>query len=169
MNGEYYQDYDPARPIQHYPQWQAIDLEGLRDRFRRLMLTTPADVAPASPLNRQTGFALPRYFTLAKVEIPDLNSDAGNTPVVKPDETRVRELLETLTDDGYWPTRLAESTYRYTGDPPPRVAAGDFSETQVGDKSDTSPFLVSNPQVGISTATFIRNMSELMQSIDAAE
>jgi hypothetical protein len=132
------------------------------------MLTTPADVAPASPLNRQTGFALPRYFTLEKVEIPDLTSDLGNPSVSNPDENRVRELLETLTDDGYWPTRLAESSYRYTGDPPPRVATGDFSETQVGDKSDTSPFLVSNPQVGISTGTFIRNMSELMQTFAAA-
>jgi hypothetical protein len=168
VNGEYYQDYDPAKPIQHYPQWQAIDLEGLRDRFRRLMLTTPADVAPASPLNRQTGFALPRYFTLEKVEIPDLTSDLGNPSVSNPDENRVRELLETLTDDGSWPTRLAESSYRYTGDPPPRVATGDFSETQVGDKSDTSPFLVSNPQLGISTGTFIRNMSELMQAFAAA-
>ena len=169
VNGEYYVDYSPEKPIQHYSQWRAIDVDALRDRFRRLTLTTPADVAPASPLNRQPGFALPRYFTPRSIDIADLRSDIGKHNVDKPDEARVRELLRTLNSDGYWPVRLTSSSYRYTGDPAPRVAAGDFSQTEVGDKSDTSPFTVKRPEPGISTGTFIQNMSVLLQTLAAVD
>ena len=141
----------------------------MRDRFRRLTLTTPADVAPASPLNRQPGFALPRYFTPRSIDIADLRSDIGKRNVDKPDEARVRELLRTLNSDGYWPVRLTSSSYRYTGDPAPRVAAGDFSQTEVGDKSDTSPFTVKRPEPGISTGTFIQNMSVLLQTLASVD
>ena len=167
VNGEYYHDYSPEKPIQHYSQWRAIDVDALRDRFRRLTLTTPADVAPASPLKRRPGFTLPRYFTPRSIDVADLQSNEHQ--IDKPDESRVRELLRTLNRDGYWPVRLTSSSYRYTDDPAPRVATGDFSQTEVGDKSDTSPFTVKRPEPGISTGTFIRNMSALLQSLAAAD
>jgi hypothetical protein len=43
------------------------------------------------------------------------------------------------------------------------VAPGDFSRTQVGDESVTSPYRAEPGTVGISTSTYIRNMSELIR------
>ena len=40
----------------------------------------------------------------------------------------------------------------YRGDGSKEVAKGDFSGTQVGDESDTSPYPDPNPVIGISTA-----------------
>jgi hypothetical protein len=37
----------------------------------------------------------------------------------------------------------------------------------VGDATDTSPYPVEKPAVGISTGTYIQNMSTLIDSLDA--
>jgi hypothetical protein len=42
---------------------------------------------------------------------------------------------------------------------------GDYSQTYVGDETDTSPY-PTRTFVGISTAAFIRNMSVLMRELD---
>jgi hypothetical protein len=46
------------------------------------------------------------------------------------------------------------------------LAPGDFSRTQVGDESDTSPYRADPGIVGISTSTYIRNMSEFIRFLD---
>lgn len=165
VNGAYYHDYNPDKPIRHYSQWRAIDLDALRARFRTLMLTTPADVQSRSPLNRQDDFALPRYFTTQSIEVSDLNSNVGNRRIAPPGADRVRELTGSLNDDGYWPTPLTATSHPYIGDGPEMPAPGDYSQTHVGDASDTSPYQTDDPETGISTGTFIRNMTELLQAL----
>jgi hypothetical protein len=50
----------------------------------------------------------------------------------------------------------------------PRFAPpGDFARTQVGDESDTSPFRADASATGISTNTYIRNMSALIRFLDS--
>ncbi len=166
VNGEYYHDYDPESPITHYSQWRQIDLEALRERFRRLMITTPADVQATSPLNRHENFELPRFFTTRQIEVSDLNSNNGNTTIEVPDEARIAELVNSLNAEGYWPTPLAATSYPYIGPGPETVPPGDYSQTLVGDRSDTSPFIARNPESGISTAAFIRNMSTLLLALE---
>jgi hypothetical protein len=44
----------------------------------------------------------------------------------------------------------------------PTPTPGDYSQTKVGDKYDTSPYPDPNPKIGISTGAFIANMATLI-------
>jgi PelA/Pel-15E family pectate lyase len=167
VNGEYYQDYDPEKPIVHYSQWRAIDLEALRKRYEELRELSPGDLVAKSPFNRQSNFELPRFFTTKTIEVSDLNSSAGSAVIEKPNAARVAELVSSLNAEGYWPTPLRAVSNSYIGDGEVIAAAGDFSQTHVGDESDTSPYVTENPVLGVSIGSFIQNMSALMQAVDA--
>jgi PelA/Pel-15E family pectate lyase len=162
VNGEYYHDYDPEKPIVHYSQWRAIDLDGLRSRYQRLAAANATELAAASPLIRREAFRLPDYFTTRNIEVSDLNSNAGSGGVQAPDEARVTELVDSLDTKGYWPTPLTATSNPYIGPGSETPAPGDYSQTRVGDASDTSPYITDTPATGISTGRFIQNMSELM-------
>jgi hypothetical protein len=165
VNGAYYQDHESRKPIRHYSQWRAVDLDGLRKRYAQLA-AAPSDPPANSPLRARADFRLPRLFSLQSIEVSDLNSNIGNRPIVRPDAQRIDELVGSLNGEGYWPTPLYATSNPYIGDGPEESAPGDYSETLVGDASDTSPYLTDTPDVGISTGSFIQNMSALMQAID---
>jgi hypothetical protein len=76
-------------------------------------------------------------------------------------------LIESLNAEGYWPTPLAATSNPYVGDGPAAPAPGDFSQTLVGDATDTSPYTTNQPLTGISTGAFIQNMSALLLSVDS--
>ena len=166
MNGEYFQDYDPEKPIVHYSQWRAIDLDGLRTRYETLRKTPPAELVARSPFNRREDFQLPRFFTTKSIEVSDLNSNIGAAAIEKPSPAAVAALVENLNDEGYWPTPLRAVSNPYIGDGDVIVADGDFSQTRVGDASDTSPYIAEDPVLGISIGSFIQNMSALMQAVE---
>ncbi|MGE0740078.1 MAG: pectate lyase [Hyphomonadaceae bacterium] len=167
VNGEYYWDYDPAKPITHYSQWRALDVEALRTRYALLRDTTPIISAGANPLERRADFRLPRYFTTQNIEVSDLNSNLGSGAVGLPTPERIRELVSSLNTEGYWPTPLTATSNPYAGDGATTPAPGDFAQTLVGDATDTSPFTTSSPIIGISTGAFIQNMSALLLSLDS--
>jgi hypothetical protein len=58
-----------------------------------------------------------------------------------------------------------EVARRAKGDGSREVAPGDFSRTQVGDDSDTSPYRAQGV-IGISPSVYIRNMSELIRYLE---
>jgi PelA/Pel-15E family pectate lyase len=163
-NGEYYWDYNPERPITHYSQWRPLDPAPLRARYERLR-TSPPDL-DRSPL-RRGNFRMPRFFSTQNIEVSDLNSNVGAGRVERPDAQRTSELIGSLNAEGYWPTPLTATSNPYIGDAPPGPAPGDFAQTLVGDRYDTSPFLADNPVTGISTGAFIQNMSALLLSVDS--
>jgi PelA/Pel-15E family pectate lyase len=169
VNGEYFWTYDVRKPIRHYGQWRDIDVDALRSRHARLRAADPAALRAASPLNRRAGFALPRYFTTQNIEVSDLNSNAGSGSMQRPDPEHVRALIAGLNDDGYWPAPLVATSHSYIGAGAATPAPGDFSETLVGDASDTSPFTTDAPVTGISTGAFIQNMSALLLSLDSRQ
>jgi hypothetical protein len=94
-----------------------------------------------------------------------LNSNAGSAAIEKPTPAQLRKLIDDLNDEGYWPTPLVAVSNIYVGDGDAVPAPGDFSETRVGDASDTSPYMTDNPVLGISLGSYIQNMSALMQAI----
>jgi PelA/Pel-15E family pectate lyase len=167
VNGEYYQDYDPEEPIVHYSQWRAIDLDGLRARYAALRSADPEELVENSPLDRQSDFTLPRFFTTKRIEVSDLNA-SSSASTGKPTPGQIAEIVNSLNAEGYWPTPLRAVANPYTGDGDPTPADGDFSQTRVGDSSDTSPHIADDPVLGISISSFIQNMSALIQAVDAA-
>ena len=169
VNGAYYWDYDPEKPIMHYSQWRAIDAEALSARYERLRQAAPQALAAASPFRPGADFGLPRFFTTQNIEVSDMTSNVGEGAVERPTAERVRELIAALNAEGYWPTPLSATSQPYVGDGPAEPAPGDFSQTLVGDRFDTSPYVTQNPVAGISTGAFIQNMSALLLFADSGE
>lgn len=165
VNGEYYQDYDPKKPIVHYSQWRAIDLDGLRERYDELRATPREEVISNSPFDRQPDFELPRFFTTKRIEVSDLNASRSDS-AEPPTAAQIAKIIDSLNTEGYWPTPLRATSNPYIGDGDTIPAEGDFSQTRVGDASDTSPYIAENPVIGISISSFIENMSALLQAIE---
>jgi len=166
VNGAYYWDYNPERAITHYGQWRALDVAALRARYEQLRAAAP-DLA-GSPLVRGN-FRMPRLFTTHTISVSDLNSNVGAGDIARPTPERVDQLVAGLNAEGYWPTPLTATSNPYIGDGPAVPAPGDFGMTLVGDASDTSPHTTQNPVTGISTGTFIQNMSALLLSVDSGQ
>jgi hypothetical protein len=161
VNGEYYVDYDGDKTITHYGAFRKLDVAALRARYARLKATPAADASRNSPL-RVKGIALPRYFSLADLNVSDLTAGRmGVETEVTPE--RAAKLLGSLNAEGYWPTPLKATSNPYRGDGSATPVAGDYSTTRVGDDTDTSPYVATNPVPGISTGAFIKNMGELIR------
>jgi len=162
VNGEYYVDYDPENTIGHYAATRAVDLKGLRARYERLKATPPAEASRNSPLKTDARTDLPRFFSLQAIEVSDLNSGGRRAGDGQPADDRIRALVDGLNAQGYWPTELRAVSNPYAGPGPKVPVPGDFATTRVGDHTDTSPYLTDTPVLGISTGTFVENMSDLI-------
>jgi PelA/Pel-15E family pectate lyase len=167
VNGAYYQDYSPDKPIRHYGQWRALNVDRLRQRYQRLAATTSEQMLAHSPLNKRDDFQLPRFFTTENIEVSDLNSNRGSSALERPSAERVAQLVGSLNAEGYWETPLVSTSHPYIGPGSASPAPGDFSQTLVGDISDTSPFTTDTPVAGISTGAFIQNMSALLLAVSS--
>lgn len=152
-NGGYTVDDDPANPIAHYRPTRSIDLASLRAEYEAL---ASAPVRTRNEASLQRG-PLPRFFVEADSPVSDLNLDHHARAVA--------EIVQGLNDRGYWPTPLVAISHPYRGRGPDTPVEGDFGGTRVGDYSDTSPYLVEDPVIGISTGTYIRNMATLIQAL----
>lgn len=166
VSGAYYWDYNPEKPITHYSQWRALDVDALRARYEHLRNADRDRLLANSPL-RAGALRLPRYFTTQNIEVSDMNSNRGAGEVERPSRERVAALVSGLNAEGYWATPLAATSNPYIGEGPQTPAPGDYSQTLVGDAYDTSPYTTDSPVNGISTGTFIQNMSALLLSVDS--
>ena len=161
VNGAYYADHDPAKPIIHYGQTRTINVAAIRKRYEEALALDPAQVAAGSPLTRDARAPLPALFTTGDITVSDLNSDTGRGG--RATAARVAHVISTLNADGWWPSELRAVSNPYIGDGSPTPAPGDFSQTRVGDATDTSPYVTDKPEIGISTGVFVQNMSLLAE------
>ena len=154
VNGEYYADYDSRKTLGHYSAFRRIDTASLREQYEEAR-ATPAEVTGTSPLLPGEGAAaLPRFFMSV-----DESEGAGDL------DARATEAIRKLNSSGWWPAPLPQTSYPYRGAGPEEPVRGNFSGTDVGDTSDTSPFAAAEPDMGISTAEYLRNMSVLIRWI----
>jgi hypothetical protein len=152
VNGEYFIDYDPSRPIGHYGQARKLDVAGLRKRYEALLKADPKELAKKSPLTPGPGVVeLPRFFV-----------ERYAAPVGKDVDAQVARTLSSLNSSGYWAAPLPQNSNPYKGPGRKEVAQGDFGTTHVGDDTDTSPFN-DNKTPSISTAEYLKNMNVLIQ------
>jgi len=160
VNGEYYADNDPRKTIGHYSSFRQVDVAQLRKDYVAAKALPTAEAAKGSPLRPGAGrMPLPRYFAVR--EAPVFGPGAGAALA-----DRVARVVASLDAEGRWLAPLGSVSHLYRGDGSKEVAPGDFSRTQVGDESDTSPYRAEPGTVGISTSTYIRNMSELIRFLD---
>ena len=152
FNGRYYVDGNPKNTITHYSSFRRIDVAGLRKRYEEARALSPAALAKASPLAPGAPKKpLPRFFAVTVEGGPSLPSIAS--------------VVSALNAEGYWLVPLGTNSHPYRGDGPVSAVPGDFSQTMVGDETDTSPFPDAGIQ-GISTAAYIRNMGVLIRALE---
>jgi hypothetical protein len=167
-NGKYYVDDDPRKTIVHSRQIRALDVEGLGARYHELESRPVAEVTRGSPLvtppAKEGSQALPRLFTGLELPMSDMTRRGPAEERVSAET--VRRLSEELDRAGYWPTKLERISHPYRGLGPREVAPGDFSETEVGDDYDTSPYRSDDAPLGISTKVYVRNMFLLIRFLD---
>lgn len=160
VNGAYYVDYNPENTITHYSAFRAIDLDKLGAEYRKLAFASAARLAAESPLRAAARKPLPRYFVTNLEAGSDLNAQGADGDAAK--------IIADLSADGWWPTPLRATSNPYIGPGPTTPAQGDYSATHVGDASDTSPYTTDKPVTGISTATYLSNMSALIRALQAS-
>ncbi|WP_437802911.1 pectate lyase [Sorangium sp. So ce693] len=174
VNGEYYFDKDPAKPIGHYGQARKLDVDAMRARYEELAAMSPEALTAGSPLKITGPAALPRYFSLREVKLEDLYAGATMTtaPVTAEDAQR---LVGELNAEGYWPTKITMITNPYKGPGAAEPFVEDtYATTHVGDRNDTSPYdpakapatyPAEESPMGISVESFIKNMGVLISYV----
>jgi hypothetical protein len=81
-------------------------------------------------------------------------------------ERRVERAIDSLNEEGYWPSQLWFTSHPYEGAAVPAVVEGDFASTFVGDKSDTSPYRNPERLPCVAVSTFIQNMNVLIGCLE---
>src|SRR5688572_9111335 len=75
----------------------------------------------------------------------------GPAPLAQLWAPSLSDAVAGLNEQGYWPARLGSTSHPFTRQAAREITPGDFSETHVGDETDTSPF-PDQTLTGISTA-----------------
>jgi hypothetical protein len=148
FNGRYYVDKNPKNTIVHYSSFRRIDMARLRAMYSEAKALDAAALAKDSPMARSAARTMPPRYSVA-------TSGAGDAAA----------LVASLNAEGYWLSPLGMNSHPYRGDGPSTPVAGDYSQTHVGDESDTSPYPDANIK-GISTSAFIQNMSVLIRWLE---
>ncbi len=149
VNGRYFVDDNSRKTLGHYSAFRRVDVAGLRAKYTQAKALAPAEVTKGSPLAPDAKpDPLPRFFVA---------SDAsGARPAA--------EVLSTLDERGFWLAPLGYNSHPYKSDGAKTPAPGDFSQTHVGDETDTSPYPDDN-LMGISIAAYLRNMGVLIRAL----
>jgi PelA/Pel-15E family pectate lyase len=174
VNGEYYFDKDPEKPIGHYGQARKLDVDAMRARYEELAAMSPEELTAGSPLKIAGPAELPRYFSLREVKLEDLYAGATMTTAPVTDE-EAQKLVGELNGEGYWPTKITMITNPYIGPGTDEPYLEDvYATTHVGDRNDTSPYdptkapatyPAEESPVGISVESFIKNMGVLISYV----
>lgn len=152
FNGCYYLNQDLRNTIAHYGSARYCDLRAIRNQYEALKKLSPQEVTKDSPLLTTRFIPLPTYFSRIPEDV---------------DEAQVSRLIRSLTKEGYWLTPLTSVSKPYR--PAPQLILPDgtdrYATTLVGDEYDTSCYRPDKPVMGISTGTFISNMSVLIKAL----
>jgi len=165
FNGEYFVDKNPDGTIVHYSSFRSVDIAGLRKRYEALKATPPEIASKASPL-KGGAKALPRYFTTGDLSVSDLNVGTLKASGARTSDAEAATLMAALNAEGWWPTEMKAVSNPYIGDGSPIPTPGEFSQTRVGDPTDTSPYLADVPKIGISTGAYVENMATLIRYLE---
>lgn len=144
-NGAYYFNKDLTSTLSHYSAGRTVriaELETLYNTNAGLSDEAVADLVRRSPLNARKRRPLPKYFSIAEVDFPDLFEGAVKETPKDITEAEITTLINQLNEGGNrWLTDLPETVNRFIGNGPSTpYTAPDYMSRHVGDLFDTSPF-----------------------------
>nr|WP_302115315.1 pectate lyase [uncultured Alistipes sp.] len=156
VNGTYYIDQDITQTIGHYNSTAYINVKALRRVYDQIRALPREKATANSPLVSTTEVRLDPYYHKPR----PTNSGNANR------QSTIDGLIGSLTAEGYWLSPIRQISHRYR--PIPAMAsseATEYMQTMVGDEYDTSPYTPDEPVMGISTRTFIDNMTCLIDAL----
>jgi hypothetical protein len=151
FNGYYYTDQNIEGTIAHYSSAAYINVNDLKKAYQEALSLPIEEIKKNSPLINNEGFEIDKYY---------YSSRSGK------DEKSIDTIIKSLNNSGYWltPIKQISNVYKeYTDEIDVKSSDKKFAETMVGDQFDTSPYTSEEPVMGISTATYINNMTQLIQ------
>ncbi len=160
--GYYYTDSIDTNLLAHMHGKGSIDVNSLKHEYERINKLTPEDVTKDSPLKPGMfkGSGLPKSFY-------DLSrNDQVSIPV---NDTKAKEILKALDSKNRWLVKHVEISNPYIGDGQKKEHTNAYASTNVGDETDTSPYVDDSEQLYISTPEYIRNMSILISYINSVK
>ncbi len=147
--GYYYYDDHDTLLLGHYSGKGRIDLDGLKKQYDSLATTAPRKAARELLMDEKM------YFDL-------------NQPRQRPihDEQEIMDIIQALDENNRWLTTGAMISHPYCGDGQKQESTDKYATTNVGDKTDTSPYRDSTGQEYVSTGLYINNMRLLINYLN---
>ena len=155
--GYYYTDHNDQKLLSHYGGKGKVNIEQLKNSYASLLNLSPEQVTKESPLNPESFRELgtPQQFY-------DLNRNEFRG---KATDEQVKTIMGSLDQEDRWLVKHASISNPYTGDGVNQEPTDEFASTNVGDKTDTSPFRDPSDQDYISTEEYIKNMNLLISYV----
>ncbi len=154
VNGTYYTDRDITNTIGHYSSATYINVKALRKAYEEVLALSREEATAGSPLLCTSEVELDPYYYKPRPAY-------GYFP-----QPTVDELIGSLTAEGYWLSPIRQISHPYRPIPAMEPSdATEYRQTMVGDEYDTSPYTPDEPVMGISTRTFITNMTRLIGAL----
>ena len=157
-NALYYYDYNVDNLIVHSYGKRTIPFDILKREYNRIKNLDTKEVTKDSPL-------LPGKFDGDSTPQKNYNLNRDSFDDV-PDLDKVKEILESLDNQNRWMAKHVMISNPYIGDGKKGELTDKYSETYVGDETDTSPYRDESEQLYISTETYIENMRLLINFLN---
>jgi len=170
IHGFYYVNNSDALPNVHYGMKQNFNVAQLRKEFEALKAMSVEEAAKDSPFlhGRFTGTVMPqKYYDVKSQSFTASAMNYSKRPA--PSEEQVQKILAALDSQNRWLVKHEETSHPFIGDGVKTEPTDAFASTNMGDETDTSPYRDPSDQDYISTNTFIRNMTVLINYMNAVK
>jgi len=154
-NGSYYTDQNIENTIGHYSSAATVNIKRLKEEYQKVLTLTKEEATKDSPFLQKTYIPLPEFYYQPR------HGFGGKEP-------NAADIIQSLSKEGYWLSDIKQISNTYKAAPESMNTPSNetkYITTMVGDEYDTSPYTSEKPIKGISTQTFIGNMTCLIQSI----
>lgn len=152
FNGHYFINQEISGTIGHYSSAAWVDTKALRKALEEVKAIPVEELKKNSPLLADELIPLERFYTAVPADVS---------------EKTVREIISSLTEDGYWLTPLTSTSNPYKAGASTEPSNDTrYVRTNVGDEFDTSPYRCEDGTLCISTKEYINRMMTLIGFIE---
>jgi PelA/Pel-15E family pectate lyase len=159
--GYYYVDGNDENLLSHYGGKSYIDIQELKNEYKRVFSMTAEEATRNSPLKEETfnGSGIPQsYYDL---------SYERSTKI--PDESAVKTIIQSLDKENRWLVKHGMTSNPYIGNGKKQEPTDAYVKTMVGDETDTSPYRDPSDNEYISTGDYVKNMNWLINYVESTK
>ena len=159
--GYYYVDDNDENLLSHYGGKSYINIQELKNEYKRVSSMTAEEVTRNSPLKEEafSGAGIPQsYYDLSYERVTKI-----------PVESVVRTIIQSLDKENRWLIKHGMTSNPYIGDGRKQEPTDAYVKTMVGDETDTSPYRDPSDNEYISTGDYVKNMNWLINYVESTK